>query len=148
MIHLEIRAEQALRDIGDAAGRVLNLRPAHEAGAMQLRGGILRNFRAEGHFPQPWRKSRAAADRGGQTLAASGTLRSSIHTTVTDSYGAAGTDVLYAAIHHFGGRTGRNHATVLPARPILPVDDNGEMEPRMAARIRAIYRRYIVEGRA
>ncbi|OHU85524.1 MULTISPECIES: phage virion morphogenesis protein [Pseudoalteromonas] len=29
---------------------------------------------------------------------------------------------VYSAIHHFGGKTGRNHAVNLPARPIIGIE--------------------------
>ncbi len=37
-----------------------------------------------------------------------------------------GTNLEYAAIHQFGGRTGRNKATKITARPYLPIDDDGD----------------------
>jgi HK97 gp10 family phage protein len=38
-----------------------------------------------------------------------------------------GTDVVYAAIHEFGGVTGRNYATTIPARPYMrPAVDEGK----------------------
>jgi phage gpG-like protein len=56
--------------------------------------------------------------------APTGRLRSSIQYRVAnDGKGhigiTFGTDVIYAAIHEFGGDTGRNHATYLIARPFL-----------------------------
>lgn len=54
----------------------------------------------------------------------SGSLRRSVRAGVPYSFGggwAADTspDTVYAAIHEFGGVTGRNHATRLPARPYV-----------------------------
>ncbi len=51
-------------------------------------------------------------------------LRSSITFTPTIKEGNTyfskiGTNVEYAAIHEFGGATGRNHKTIMPARPFL-----------------------------
>lgn len=34
-----------------------------------------------------------------------------------------GTNVIYAAIHQFGGTAGKNHRATIPARPFFPVDD-------------------------
>ncbi len=34
-----------------------------------------------------------------------------------------GTNVIYAAIHNFGGRAGRGHRVEIPARPFLYVED-------------------------
>ena len=54
----------------------------------------------------------------------SGTLKRSIdHATVEKSMKvvavAVGTDVDYARIHEFGGKTGRGHAVTIKARPYL-----------------------------
>lgn len=49
-----------------------------------------------------------------------GTLRRSIESKVTTGkYVEIGTDVVYARIHEFGGRTGRGHSTVIKARPYM-----------------------------
>lgn len=51
---------------------------------------------------------------------ATGTLRRSIESKVTTGkYVEIGTDVVYARIHEFGGRTGRGHRTVIKARPYM-----------------------------
>lgn len=39
-----------------------------------------------------------------------------------------GTGAVQGAIQHFGGKTGRNHATTIPARPILGIPTGGERE--------------------
>jgi phage virion morphogenesis protein len=41
-----------------------------------------------------------------------------------------GTDIVYAAIHQFGGETGRGNKTIIPARPFLGVreEDWAEIE--------------------
>lgn len=39
-----------------------------------------------------------------------------------------GTNVLYGAIHHFGGRAGRGHRARIPARPYLGVSDDDRAE--------------------
>ena len=39
-----------------------------------------------------------------------------------------GSDLVYAAIHHFGGETGRRgHRFTLPARPVLGIGPKQEM---------------------
>lgn len=37
-----------------------------------------------------------------------------------------GSPVVYAAIHHFGGAAGRNHAAEIPARPVLGMSHQDE----------------------
>ena len=60
----------------------------------------------------------------GSTLAApTGRLRGSLTKRVTVSGGRVvaqvGTNVKYAAIHEYGGRTGRNKSVEMPERPFL-----------------------------
>ena len=73
----------------------------------------------------PWLKSARALAEGGQTLTDTGRLRGSIAHTVTDGGRAVevGSNVIYAAIHQFGGRAGRGRKAKLPARPYLGIDD-------------------------
>lgn len=54
----------------------------------------------------------------------SGRLRSSLRVTDTEKIGSRyvsrmGTNVVYAPIHEFGGRTGRNRSVLMRARPFL-----------------------------
>ena len=74
----------------------------------------------------PWLKSARALAEGGQTLIDTGRLRGSIAHTVTDGGHAVevGSNVLYAAIHQFGGRAGRGRRVTLPARAYLGIDEH------------------------
>ena len=74
----------------------------------------------------PWLKSARAIADGGRTLTATGRLRISIAHTVTDGGRAVevGSSVVYAAVHQFGGRTGRGRRTRIPARPYLGIDEH------------------------
>lgn len=73
----------------------------------------------------PWLKSARALAEGGQTLTDTGRLRGSIAHTVADGGHAVevGSQVLYAAIHQFGGRAGRGRRVTLRARPYLGIDE-------------------------
>ena len=74
----------------------------------------------------PWLKSARALAVGGKTLTDTGRLRGSITHTVT--YGGraveVGSNVLYAAIHQFGGRAGKGLRATIPARPYLGIDEH------------------------
>ena len=48
-----------------------------------------------------------------------------------------------AAIHQFGGQAGRGKKTTIPARPFLPIQQNGEIYPEEKAQIFAILNRYL-----
>jgi|GEM_PF-804944 len=49
------------------------------------------------------------------------TLIKSIHPRASKDRVRVGTDVIYAAIHQFGGETGKGHAVDMPARPFLGI---------------------------
>jgi phage virion morphogenesis protein len=67
-----------------------------------------------------WEPSKRAQATGGQTLIDTAILRNSITAQASADEVEVGTNVVYAAIHQLGGKTGRAAKTVLPARPFLP----------------------------
>lgn len=72
---------------------------------------------------EPWEPSQRALDENGKTLQDRGHLRDS-YTYVVSLAGdqvEIGSNMIYAAIHHFGGEAGRNKAVTLPARPALGI---------------------------
>lgn len=68
-----------------------------------IRSSAERNFTAAGR-PR-WKPSARAAADGGQTLSLTGRLRRSITVEAGNGWAAVGTNVAYAAIHQFGGKT-------------------------------------------
>lgn len=77
-------------------------------GAVKL--SVKRNFEEQGR-PSRWQPSRRARREGGQTLSDTGRLRNSFSHRPEAHQVTIGTNVRYAAILHFGGRT--------PARRIV-----------------------------
>lgn len=67
--------------------------------------------------------------RHGQILVNHGHLRNSITYNVTSKTALEiGSNLVYAAIHQLGGRTGKNHRTVIIARPYLGINNNDQRE--------------------
>lgn len=66
-------------------------------------------------------QSQAAIDRPGKTLIAKHHLYDSYVFQLVPGGVAIGSDLIYAAIHHFGGKTGRGKKTEIKARPVLGV---------------------------
>lgn len=66
-----------------------------------------------------WEKSFRAKHEGGQTLSLSRRLRNSITYTATGSSATVGTNVVYAAIHQFGGTVRAKNAQFLSI-PVTP----------------------------
>ncbi|EED0799471.1 phage virion morphogenesis protein [Escherichia coli] len=102
-----------------------DLTPAMRKIAGALLAETQYNFEDEGN--PPWPPSLAAQARGGQTLQDSGHLARSVTTDYGESHVAIGSNLAYAAIHQKGGKAGRKRAVTLPARPYLPVDEQGEL---------------------
>ena len=76
---------------------------------------------------------------GGQTLVDTGQLAASIQVSVVGHTVQIGTNKIYGAIHHFGGKAGRGHSVSIPARPFLVVqnedlEDIGEAIVRYLAK--------------
>lgn len=75
---------------------------------------------------QRWKPSQRALREGGTTLREYGILRDSYTYDARRDQVEIGSNVIYAAIHHYGGETGRNHATKIDPRPALGL--TSEME--------------------
>lgn len=83
--------------------RAGDLSPVMRTISEMMRGAVEDNFEAEGR--PKWKKSRRAIEQGGKTLQDTGRLAASITKRATSTSAEVGTNVVYAAIHHFGGRT-------------------------------------------
>lgn len=57
--------------------------------------------------------------RNGKPLVDTGALRDSVNQAYDNDNAIVGTNMVYAAIHHFGGMAGRNRKVRIPARPFL-----------------------------
>ena len=104
------RAQRALRAV---VARGQSLAPVLDRIGSYLVASTIRRFELE-RAPggAPWKKSGRASRERGQTLTDTGRLRSSITHRVAGDVLEVGTNVVYAAIHQFGGRT--------PPRTIRP----------------------------
>ncbi|MEC8325912.1 MAG: phage virion morphogenesis protein [Pseudomonadota bacterium] len=102
--------------------------PLDEIGAF-LDADVLTRFTKE-QAPDgtKWIQSDAARDEGRLTLTDKRHLADSVSHEAVGNQLIHGLGEDYAAIHHFGGKTGRNHAVTLPARPILGVEQEHEDE--------------------
>jgi len=126
------------------------LQPTMDEIGARLEMSTLRRFETEtAPSGEPWERSQAADRRGrpgsdrrrGQTLTASGRLRDSITRFVSGDSVVVGTNVEYAAIHQFGGKTPPR--TIRPktkkalswpgaAHPVAKVEHPGSKMPERA----------------
>ena len=146
-IRIEVTgAEAALSQLQRAIEATANPRPLYdEIGAALVVSTQMRFEREETPEGAKWPASLRAIVEGGRTLTDTGRLMQSITHEASDSGVAVGTNVLYAAIHQFGGKitakTGkglvfkgagdqwvRKQSVTIPARPFLGLDDEDEAE--------------------
>ena len=70
--------------------------------------------------------SKAAAKRTGKTLIDKHRLYDSYVYQLNNAGVEIGSALIYSAIHHFGGKTGRGHKTTITPRPVLGVSATQE----------------------
>ena len=95
----DMGAGQAVKQLAENISRPRKM--LQEMGMVML-SSIQQNFIAQGR-PVPWEPSKRAIAQHGQTLRDTGRLMNSITMKVDSNYVRVGTNVIYAAIHHFGG---------------------------------------------
>ena len=106
--------------------RVAHLQPMMAEIGNTIQNRIEQSFEeSRSPFGKGWKPSKKAS---GKTLIDSGTLSGSFVSTPTESEVSVGTNLIYAAIHHYGGRAGRGYRVTLPARPFIPADEGQGLE--------------------
>lgn len=94
----------ALERVADALPKGGDFSPVTSQWARQLKTGAQLRFRTQrGVDGNPWPKSYRAKTEGGQTLSLTRRLRNSITSAHSATQAVVGTNVIYAAIHQFGG---------------------------------------------
>lgn len=97
-----------------------NMQRPFEAMGRGLKTGAQMRFRTmRGPDGNAWSKSRRAQEEGGQTLSLTRRLRNSITYRATPTSVEVGTNVVYAAIHQFGGviRAKKGPFLAIPVTP-------------------------------
>jgi phage virion morphogenesis protein len=74
-------------------------------------------------------------DAGLRILQDTGQLASSVTTRSDTSSATIGSNLVYAAIHQFGGDAGRGKKVSIPARPYLPITADGELQPEARSEV-------------
>lgn len=102
--------------------------PLDEIGAFLDSDVVMRFTKEQAPDGAKWLQSKAAKNRGGLTLTDQRNLADSVTHNVEGDTLTHGLGEDYAAIHHFGGKTGRNHSVTLPSRKILGIAPVQEKE--------------------
>lgn len=160
-IRFEITKDELASGINRALAASSDFSPAMLEIAGMLERGVRDRFeRTEDPQGKPWTPSKRALEEGGRTLSDTGALLSSI-ASASDAFSAiVGTNLVYAAIHQFGGTIrpregsgkkalntpfGPRGAVNMPARPFLGF---GPYETEEIETILGDHLRRAFEGRA
>ncbi len=112
-VTLTIDDAQVKAVLARIAERGANLQPALSAIGSLIKESIRTNF-AEGGRPTPWQPIK---NRDGQPLRDTGRLMNSITKRVAKSEVTVGTNVVYAAVHHFGAKRGSFGTKTVTVKP-------------------------------
>lgn len=109
-LSIQLKNDQVNRLLSGIARKLGDLAPVMRQIAGIMQDAVEENFDQEGR--PSWKPSRRAEAQGGRTLQDTGRLAASITSRATGNQAMVGTNVVYAAIHQFGGHTGPH--TILP----------------------------------
>ncbi|MDI1471912.1 Phage capsid and scaffold [Thermodesulfovibrio sp. N1] len=129
MIKIEIDDRQFREAIQKLIQRGIDRRPLMRNIAMIMHNAVEENFAQQGRpswRPLSPKTIKARQQKGywpGSILQMRGRLASSITAQSDNDKAMVGTNVVYAAIHQFGGRAGRGHRAEIPARPFLSLTE-------------------------
>ena len=79
--------------------------------------------------------AKGQSDGGFRILQDSGQLASSVTTDYSSSHAVIGSNLDYARVQQLGGMAGRGRKVEIPARPYLPVDEDGKLQPEASEEV-------------
>jgi len=129
MITIKVDDSQVQKKLEKLVERVIDRRRIMRRIAQLMKEAVEENFEKEGRpkwQPLSLATIKARQKKGywpGKILQQKGRLASSISSYSDNDKAVVGTNVVYAAIHQFGGKTGRGRKINIPARPYLQLTD-------------------------
>lgn len=152
MLEITLDDKQLQRSLGTLLRNAAATRPMMAGLAAEMQSLTEENFERESWGTESWPQSKRAADDRGKTLQDSGQLAAGISTKITKDSARIGSSKPYAAIHHLGGTVLPKNKPYLvfpipgggfrkikrldiPARPYLPVNKDGHLQPGAERRL-------------
>lgn len=127
MIEIELTSTESVNEVlKKLKNRIKHRKRLMRAIAGTMESAVLQNFDAGGR--PPWQ---GLNYREGKPLVDTENLMDSIDSSYNNDTAIVGTNVVYAAIHQFGGEAGRGKKVDIPARPFLvltPEDEEDILE--------------------
>jgi len=141
LVEVKIEDQELQELLGRVMGHLTDMTPVMREIGEIVHESVMRNF--EEHCAPdgtPWKPLaestiRQKAKRGRNAddiLIMNRILMGSLHPEAYPDRMEMGTDVVYGAIHQFGGMAGRGHSVEIPARPFLGVRDEDWPEMKAA----------------
>lgn len=135
MSFMDINFRAATPDLDELLKKVKDRRSLHRMIAATMADKVEQNFEDEGRpkwqdLAQSTKDQRAKKGKWpGKILQRDGQLAASITQQSDNDSAIVGTNLIYAAIHQFGGQAGRGGSVNIPARPYLQLtpDDISEI---------------------
>lgn len=133
-VRVEIDESGVVRMIGEVLARLENLKPPlDDFGEYMIRRTWERFDRETGPDGKRWKPLKPATlarKKIDKILTETSNLKDRVVYQADQRGLTIGTNVIYAAIHQFGGKAGRKRSADIPARPFLGVDqdDLAELE--------------------
>jgi len=142
MFEIKIDDKAVMSSLDRLAATAHNMSPVMRMISHELAQQTEKNFAAEGRPKWLGIKPRKGRE-GGMILQGTGQLAASISTSHDSMSATIGSNKVYAAIHQLGGKTGRGHKVTMPARPFLPVDAQGQLQPEASENILGLVNDYL-----
>ena len=136
MIELTLDDSDTKRGLAQLLRNATNNQPMMKGLAIELESLTTKNFESESWGGDKW-KDLKYPRKGGKKLHRTGELEDSIASESGQNFARIGSNMVYAAIHHMGGKTSAhrivrkavNHpGSQIDARPYLPINGQGKLQ--------------------
>ena len=142
MIELTLDDSDAKRGLAQLLRNATNNQPMMKGLAIKLESMTTENFESESWGGDKWKELRYSPKGKGKKLHRSGELEDSITSKTSENFARIGSNMVYAAIHHMGGKTSAhkivpknkkgkavNHpGSEIDPRPYLPINGEGKLQ--------------------
>lgn len=122
MITIRVDDSEVKNLLKNLQAKMRDLTPVMKIVGQTIRTSVIKNFE-QGGRPVKWKPSARASIKGDKTLIDTSRLMGSITPRAYSNKAEIGTNVIYSAIHQFGGKAGRGRKAKIPARPFLMVQE-------------------------
>ena len=149
MFDIKIEPGKAFDELDHLAAGIADATPLMRSIAAEFESQTEANFEAEGRPAWLGLKPSTIAQRTkhgtwpGRIMQISGQLAASYTSAFDQDSAIIGSNKVYAAIQNLGGKAGRGHKAILPARPQVPITPQGDLQPEAEEAVIGIANDYL-----